>query len=54
MWTALTGSMPPDAVAGALGLPLPEVVSALVALELRGLVRQVGGRYERRAEPGRA
>jgi predicted Rossmann fold nucleotide-binding protein DprA/Smf involved in DNA uptake len=38
----------PDALARAAGRPLPEVMAALMALELRRLVRQVGGRYERR------
>jgi DNA processing protein len=36
-----------DAVAGDSGLPVGEALSALVALELRGLVREVAGRYER-------
>jgi len=27
---------------------IPEAVAALIRLELRGLVRNVGGRYERR------
>jgi DNA processing protein len=40
----------PDAIAAAAGLPLPEVTAALVGLELRGLVRESGGRYERRAD----
>lgn len=50
VWSALTSAMAPDAVAGAAAMPLPEVMSALVGLELRGAVRQVGGRYERRVE----
>jgi predicted Rossmann fold nucleotide-binding protein DprA/Smf involved in DNA uptake len=37
-----------------LGAPLPEVLAALVRLELGGLVRRVGGRFERRtASEGR-
>ena len=50
VWAALTAAMAPDAVAGAAAMPLPEVISALVGLELRGAVRLVGGRYERRVE----
>lgn len=38
----------PDAVARLAGLSIPEAVSALLGLELRGLVRVLGGRYERR------
>jgi DNA processing protein len=38
-----------DAVAEGTGLPVGEALSALVALELRGLVREVAGRYERTA-----
>jgi DNA processing protein len=48
VWDALSASSAPDRLASLTGLPLGEVVSALVGLELRGLVRQVGGRYERR------
>jgi DNA processing protein len=48
VWEALAGSCTPDALAAATGLSLPEVVSALVGLELRGQVLQVGGRYQRR------
>jgi len=47
--SVLTVPAPPDALAASAGLPLPEVVSALVQLELMGLVREVGGRFERRA-----
>jgi DNA processing protein len=50
VWETLTVAMAPDSVAEAAGLPLPEVMSALVGLELRGKVRQIGGRYERRLE----
>jgi DNA processing protein len=38
-----------DAVSAGTGLPVGEALSALVALELRGLVREVAGRYERTA-----
>jgi DNA processing protein len=45
----------PDGVARACGLSIPDAVSALIALELKGLVRCVGGRYERMfAPPSRA
>ncbi|HXF57254.1 MAG TPA: DNA-processing protein DprA [Actinomycetota bacterium] len=47
----LSGPTVPDAVAAALGLSLQEVTALLVGLELRGLVRQSGGRYERRVGP---
>lgn len=48
VWDSLTISSTPDSLAAATGLPLPEVISALVGLELRGRVLQVGGRYQRR------
>lgn len=41
----------PDAVARAASVSIPEAVAALTRLELRGLVRNVGGRYERRLAP---
>ena len=49
VWEALTAASPPDWVARRTGLALPEVVSALVGLEMRSLVRHLGGRYERTA-----
>jgi DNA processing protein len=51
----LAGPSLPDAVARAAGVSIPEAVASLIRLELRGLVRNVGGRYERRlatASPG--
>jgi len=48
VWSALVVPSAPDALAQAAGRPLPEVMAGLMALELRRLVRQVGGRYERR------
>jgi hypothetical protein len=39
--------MLPDAVAQASGLAVQEAVAALIRLELRGLVRGTGGRFER-------
>jgi DNA processing protein len=44
---ALEEPMLPDAVARAIGRPVPEAISALVHLELRGLVLGSGGRYRR-------
>jgi DNA processing protein len=50
---AVRGSVVPDRVAAELGIPVPEALSVLLRLELRGLVRSVGGRFERRlARPG--
>ena len=42
----LRGPTLPDRVAAALGIGLPEAVQLLMRLELRGFVRNVGGRYE--------
>jgi DNA processing protein len=47
-YLALAGPSLPDAVARASGMSIPEAVAALIRLELRGLVRGIGGRYERR------
>lgn len=47
VWRALAGPALPDAVARAADLSIPDVLSALLRLEIRGLVRAVGGRYER-------
>lgn len=43
----LSEAMLPDAAAAAAGLPITRTVAALLDLEIRGLVRGVGGRYER-------
>jgi DNA processing protein len=51
-YEALAGPSLPDAVARAAGLSIPEVMTALVNLELRGLARSVGGRYERTLASG--
>jgi DNA processing protein len=48
VWESLAGPSPVDLVANRAALPVSEVVPALVGLELLGLVRQAGGRYERR------
>jgi DNA processing protein len=47
MLDALGGSMLPEQLARSLGLGLKEVLPVLTDLELRGLVRTVGGRLER-------
>jgi DNA processing protein len=47
---ALGQPMLPDAVARATGLSVPDTLSALVHLELRGLVLGSGGRYRRAFE----
>jgi DNA processing protein len=52
VWEAVTVASSPDSLARRAGLALPEVVSALVGLEMRGLVRQLGGRYQRRPQAG--
>jgi DNA processing protein len=48
VWEALSAPAAADHLARVSGLGLHEVVSALVGLELRGLVRQTAGRYERK------
>lgn len=52
VFAALGAAAAPDELASRLGSGLPEVLSALMSLELRGLVRRVGGRYERRTPEG--
>ncbi|HEX6230212.1 MAG TPA: DNA-processing protein DprA [Actinomycetota bacterium] len=49
----LAGPTLPERVAGALGMRVPEVVAVLMGLELRGLVRSVGGRFESTLEAPR-
>jgi DNA processing protein len=46
-FSVLTQAMLPDLVAKEASMSLADAVEALVELELRGLVRGVGGRYER-------
>ena len=48
----LAGPTLPDRVAVALGATVMEVVRVLMRLELRGLVRNVGGRFERTLSRG--
>jgi DNA processing protein len=46
--SSLAGPTLAETVARSLGWELPDTIAALVGLELRGLVRSVGGRFERR------
>ncbi len=46
MLRALAGPALPETVAAALGISVPGAVTVLMRLELSGLVRSVGGRYE--------
>ena len=48
VWNALSGGSLPDAVAREAGMSIPDAVTTLLQLELRGLIASVGGRYERR------
>jgi DNA processing protein len=45
---AVIGPVLPERVATELRVPLPEALGLLMRLEMRGLVRSVGGRFERR------
>jgi DNA processing protein len=47
---ALEGSVLPEAVARALAVSVPEAISLLTTLEMKGLVRNVGGRVERKLD----
>ena len=51
VWDALVGPSAPDQLVRDVNRPLSRVMGALVGLELRRMVRQVGGRYERRPSP---
>jgi DNA processing protein len=48
VWRAIQGATAADRVATLTKLPVSAVIGLLIGLELRGLVRQVGGRWERR------
>lgn len=48
VWNALAGRLLADAVARRAGMSVPDAVTTLVRLELRGLVTSSGGRFERR------
>jgi DNA processing protein len=50
-YEAIVGPSLPDAVARAAGCSIPDALTALLGLELRGLVRSAGGRYERTHAP---
>ena len=54
VYEALGGAPLPDALSAAISLPIPVVVTHLLSLELKGLVRSVGGRYERQVRSGDA
>jgi DNA processing protein len=54
VWTTLVEPSLPDAVARSALLSIPDAVAALIRLELRGLVRSTGGRYERTLSGGQA
>lgn len=49
---SLAGPTLPEEVARAAGIEVPEALSLLLQLEMRGLIRSVGGRYERRTLGG--
>ena len=54
VWTSLAEPALPDVVARQAALSIPDAVAALIRLELRGLVRSTGGRYERTLSGGQA
>ena len=47
VWNALAGRLSADAVARRARMSVPDAVTTLVRLELRGLVVSTGGRFER-------
>jgi DNA processing protein len=51
VWNALSGGSLPDSVAREADMSIPDAVTTLIQLELRGLIVSVGGRYERRHRP---
>jgi DNA processing protein len=53
VWAALVEPSLPDVVARGARLSIPDTVAALIRLELRGLVRSAGGRYERTLQGSR-
>ncbi len=52
VWVRLAEPTLPDVVARDAALSIPDAVAALIRLELRGLVRSAGGRYERTLSGG--
>jgi DNA processing protein len=51
IWSALSLASLPDAIAREAGLSMPDAVTVLIRLELRGVITSSGGRYERRHRP---
>jgi DNA processing protein len=51
VWNALAGTVSVDGVARRAGISVPDAITTLVRLELRGLVASTGGRFERRYTP---
>jgi DNA processing protein len=51
VWKALAGRVSVDGVARRAGMSVPDAVTTLVRLEMRGLVVSTGGRFERRYAP---
>jgi len=51
VWDALVAPAAADVLARTVEQPVSRVMGALVGLEMRSMVRQVGGRYERRPGP---
>jgi DNA processing protein len=51
VWMALGAASLPDAIARAAGMSVAEAVGVLIRLEIDGIVRSVGGRYEIRHRP---
>jgi DNA processing protein len=50
---AIAGPVLPERIAREIGVGIPDAIALLLTLEIRGLVRCVGGRYERRLAAGR-
>jgi predicted Rossmann fold nucleotide-binding protein DprA/Smf involved in DNA uptake len=48
------GATAPDVISVRTGMPVHQVLSLLMRLELAGFVREAGGRYERKVAEGRA
>ncbi|HET9672276.1 MAG TPA: DNA-processing protein DprA, partial [Actinomycetota bacterium] len=48
VWSALSIASLPDAIAREAGIPVSDAVTALIQLELRGVIVSAGGRYGRR------
>jgi DNA processing protein len=51
VWDALAGSSLPEAIASRAEMGVVDVMPLLMDLELAGMVRSMGGRYERRLRP---